>query len=393
MQFELWWLWALPVFFALGWAAARIDIQHVLRESRQLPRSYFRGLNFLINDQTDKAIESLLEIVKHDDPETLDLSFVLGNLFRRRGELERAIRMHGSLLERDDLGAEQRLRALHELAQDYHKAGLLDRAESYYRQLLTTAYRASSLVFLLQLYEQEREWLKAIEVARELAEDQGQSRSKEIAQFYCEQAAIEMAQGQSEQAAEHLSSALSVNRLCVRANLLLGDIAAQAGQLDQALHSWRRIESQQPLYLHMLVDRLLKLYRQRGELTAGIALLKDFLQKYPTPDLLAGVYQAMLEVEGPAAAYALVRDELRRNPSMTGLDKLIEVQLMQAPPERQGDLQLVKALVHQHTRRVAFYRCGHCGFMARQFYWQCPACNNWETFPPRRKEEDVLNAN
>lgn len=392
MEFELWWLWALPLFFALGWLAARIDIQHVLRESKQLPRSYFRGLNFLINDQTDKAIDSLLEIIKHDDPETLDLSFVLGSLFRRRGELERAIRMHNSLLEREDLGEELRLRALHELAQDYHKAGLLDRAEEYFRRLLNTPYRVSSLVFLLQLYEQEREWLKAVEVARELAEEQNQPRHKEIAQFYCEQAAVEMAQSRTEQARDYLDKALASNRQCVRANVLLGDLYWQNGEADTALQYWRRIESQQPLYLHMVVERLLRVFRHKGQLVAGISLLRDYLQKYPTPDLLEALYQAVLESEGGQAAYALVRDELRRNPSLTGLDRLLEVQLMQASGEKQADLQLVKNLVHQHSRRVAFYRCGHCGFMARQFYWQCPACNNWETFPPRRKEEEVIHA-
>src|SRR5437870_9585726 len=135
MDFELWWLLPLlPLFFSLGWIAARIDIKHLLRESRALPLSYFKGLNFLLNEQPDKAIEAFIEVVKVD-PETIELHFALGSLFRRRGEYDRAIRMHQNLLERADLADEQRVIALAELGQDYLKAGILDRAEEVFKKL------------------------------------------------------------------------------------------------------------------------------------------------------------------------------------------------------------------------------------------------------------------
>src|ERR1700754_4129723 len=148
MEFDLWWLIAFPIFFGLGWLAARIDIKQLLVESRALPRSYFKGLNFLLNEQPDKAIEAFIEVVKVD-PQTIELHFALGSLFRRRGEVERAIRMHQNLVERPDLAPDRKLAALFELAQDYFKAGLLDRAEELFLKLDNTAYAEQALRFLL----------------------------------------------------------------------------------------------------------------------------------------------------------------------------------------------------------------------------------------------------
>src|SRR5918911_3537817 len=189
-DFELWWLLPIPVlFFAMGWVAARIDIKHLLRESRALPTSYFRGLNFLINQQPDKAIEAFIEVVKVD-PQTVELHFALGNLFRRRGELDRAIRMHQNLVERPDLQDDQKIAALFELAQDYLKAGLLDRAEELFLKLDGTPHAEPALKFLLEIYQQEKDWQKAIGVAEKLEAVTGRSHQKEIANYYCELASI-----------------------------------------------------------------------------------------------------------------------------------------------------------------------------------------------------------
>src|SRR3954470_24721219 len=207
MDFELWWLFGFALFFGLGWLAARIDIKHLLSESRQLPRSYFKGLNFLLNEQPDKAIEALIEVVKVDK-ETIELHFALGNLFRRRGETERAIRMHRNLLERGDLDEAQRLQAMHELGQDYLKAGLLDRAEESFARLRDTVYRGEALRFLLDIYQQEKDWDKAIGIARELEKDTGNSWQKEIANYYCEMAVHEANHSRPEDAQQHLSEAL-----------------------------------------------------------------------------------------------------------------------------------------------------------------------------------------
>jgi lipopolysaccharide assembly protein B len=386
MDFELWWLFGFALFFGLGWLAARIDIKHLLSESRQLPRSYFRGLNFLLNEQPDKAIEAFIEVVKVD-PETIELHFGLGSLFRRRGETERAIRMHKNLLERSDLGQEQRLHAMVELGQDYLKAGLLDRAEEVFVKLKDSPHRSAALKFLLEIYQQEKDWLKAIDIARELERNTGESWQKEIANFYCELAASEATHSRPEEAKRYLGEALAVHRKCVRANIVLGDIAAAAGDPAGAIEAWKRIEQQNPVYLALVAQRLLDTHRALGRAGEGLTLLRGWLGAWPSLDLLDVAFQSTLDVEGTEAAYKLVKDELRRNQTLLGLDKLLEAQVLVAPPERRHDLELVRNLVHNHTRRLARYRCDNCGFKARQFYWHCPACGGWETYPPKRTEE------
>lgn len=154
--FDYWQLLLIPVFFALGWAAARVDMRQVVHESRSLPRSYFQGLNFLLNEQPDKAIDSFLEVAKVDS-QTVELHFALGNLFRRRGETERAIRMHQNLIDLPDLDDKVRLQALSELGQDYLKAGLLDRAEEIFNKLLGTSFEEEAKRNLLEIYQVEKE--------------------------------------------------------------------------------------------------------------------------------------------------------------------------------------------------------------------------------------------
>src|SRR5213594_651712 len=367
MDFELWWLFGFALFFGLGWLAARVDIKQLLSESRQLPRSYFKGLNFLLNEQPDKAIEAFIEVVKVD-PETVELHFALGSLFRRRGETERAIRMHRNLLERPDLGGEQRLHAMVELGQDYLKAGLLDRAEEMFLKLNSSPHRAEALKFLLEIYQQE----------------------KEIANYYCELALSEVTHSRPEGAKRHLEAALAAHRKCVRANIILGDVAAASGDHDGAIQAWKRIEQQNPAYLALVAQRLLESHRALGRTEEGLTLLRGYLANFPSLDLLDVAFQSTLDSEGPETAYKLVKDELRRNQTLLGLDKLLEAQLLVAPAERRHDLELVRNLIHSHTQRLARYHCENCGFKARQFYWHCPACGGWETYPPRRNEEFEL---
>jgi lipopolysaccharide biosynthesis regulator YciM len=387
MEFEYWWLVALPIFFGLGWLAARVDIRHLVYQSRALPRSYFKGLNFLLNEQPDKAIESFIEVVKVD-PETVELHFALGSLFRRRGEYDRAIRMHQNLVERPDLGAEQKVAALLELAQDYLKAGIFDRAEELFARLEQGPHAGEARRHLLDIFQQEKQWQKAMDMARLLEADSGESRAKEIAQFQCELAATEATHSRPDAARKLLESALEGNRKSVRASVQLGDLERAAGMLERAIDSWKRVEQQDPAYLALVAQRLLDAYRETGRLEEGLTLLTGYLERYPSLDLLDTVFQYTLDAKGAEAAYKLVRDELRRNPTLLGLDRLLEAQIIaDAHPERRRDLELVKNLVHSHTRRLARYRCEACGFKARQFYWHCPGCGGWETYPPRRTEE------
>ncbi|GBG02721.1 lipopolysaccharide assembly protein B [Azospira sp. I13] len=383
IEFEYWQLLLFPLFFVLGWAAARIDIKHLVKESRALPRSYFQGLNFLLNEQPDKAIEAFIEVVKVD-PQTVELHFALGNLFRRRGETERSIRMHQSLIDRTDLAPELKLQALSELGQDFLKAGLLDRAEEVFVRLRGTSRDEEAKRNLLEIYQQEKDWQKAIAIGKEMPE---YATQKEIANYYCELAAGEMMNSRPDSARQYLDSALALHRNCVRASVLQGDLLLQGGDLPGAIEAWKRIESQNPSYLAIVARKLQDAYLAQGERDAGLQLLRGYLTSYPSLDLLDTVFQLVMEAEGPEGAYRLVRDELRRNPTMLGLDRLLEAQLAGTPPEKRQDMELVRNLVHNHTRRLARYRCDNCGFKARQFYWRCPACGGWETYPPRRTEE------
>src|SRR5438270_8576521 len=240
MEFETWWLLAIPVFFGLGWIAARVDIHQLLSESRSLPRGYFKGLNFLLNEQPDKAIDAFIEVVKLD-PETVELHFALGNLFRRRGETERAIRVHQNLLARPDLPLEHQMHAQYELGQDYLKAGLLDRAEESFNKLVDTQYSVQARRAVLEIYQREKEWTRAIDAARALQESGAGGRQTEIAQFYCELAQDELVHTHPDAAMAELEKAWAADRKNVRATMLMGDAYLAKGDIENALLTWRRV--------------------------------------------------------------------------------------------------------------------------------------------------------
>jgi lipopolysaccharide biosynthesis regulator YciM len=386
MDFELWWLLPIPaLFFALGWVAARIDIKHLLTESRALPLSYFRGLNFLLNEQPDKAIESFIEVVKVD-PQTIDLHFALGSLFRRQGETERAIRMHQNLLDRPTLPADKRTMATYELAQDFHRAGLLDRAEALFRKLDDSPFEHSALSHLISIYETEKDWPKAIAATQRMELLAKQPYYKEIAQYHCELAQAALLRSDTAAATTELERALAMHRACTRANLIAGDLAGQAGDWRAAVDTWQRIESQNPAFLALAADRFADAFRRLDDLPTGIRLLRNYQAQYPSLDLLNALFTLTLEHEGPAVAATLIKDELARNPTLIGLDRLLEAQLLASPTELRHDLTLVKGLVGQHIKRLGLYKCDSCGFRARQYYWRCPGCQKWETYSPKRTE-------
>jgi lipopolysaccharide biosynthesis regulator YciM len=391
MDFELWWLLGIPVFFGLGWLAARVDINQLVSESRALPRGYFKGLNFLLNEQPDKAIDAFIEIVILD-PETVELHFALGNLFRRRGETERAIRVHQNLLARPDLPPEQRTQAQFELGEDYLKAGLLDRAEENFNYLIDTPYGAQAGRALLEIYQREKEWTRAIEAAQSLQQSGAGGRQREIAQFYCELAQDELVRSQADAAMKLLEQALAADRKSVRATMLMGDAYLLKEDIEGALAAWRRVEHQSVPHVALVAKRLMDGHERVGRMREGVNLLRAYLAEAPSIDLLEVVFKGVLDLDGVEAANRLVSDELRRTPTLLGLDKFLEARLMNAPAEIQPELTVVKTLVHSYTQKLARYQCSHCGFKARQFYWQCPGCNRWETYPPRRTEElNVMN--
>ncbi|WP_373991065.1 lipopolysaccharide assembly protein LapB [Duganella sp. BuS-21] len=391
MELELWWLLGIPVFFGLGWVAARVDIRQLLSESRTLPRGYYKGLNFLLNDQADKAVDAFIDIVRLD-PESAEMHFALGSLFRRRGETERAIRIHQNLLARPDLPQEQKDQARYELGMDYLKAGLLDRAEETFNVLLNGQYAVQARRALLEIFQREKEWPRAIEAAIGLQEAGAGSRQKEIAQFYCELAQDALVQMHPDEALALLEKSLQADRVNVRATMLSGDAQLAQGDIEGALQTWRRVEQISVPHVALVAQRLMDGYRKVGRPQEGVNLLKSYLEQASSIDLVEVVYKAVLELDGVEAAKQLVGDELRRTPTLLGLDKFLEARLMDAPASVMPELSMVKNLVHSYTQKLARYQCGQCGFKARQFYWQCPGCSRWESYPPRRTEElNVMN--
>ncbi|MEQ1813504.1 MAG: lipopolysaccharide assembly protein LapB, partial [Candidatus Nitrotoga sp.] len=217
-----------------------------------------------------------------------------------------------------------------------------------------------------------------------------QSYSQHTANFYCELATAEIEEKQIDMARVHLEQALQANPNAVRATIMSGDLSNAAQDYVQAIAIWQRVEQQNAQYLPMVAERLLQAYRKSNRADEGIAKLQDYLKFHPSLDLMNVLFEAILQRDGVEEAYKLVRDELQRNPTLLGLDKLLEARLLEASVEHRADVEMVKKLVHQRTRSLAMYRCGNCGFKARHFYWHCPACYGWETYSPRRSEESGL---
>ena len=407
MMFETWWLLALPIVFGLGWMAARFDLRQLISEQGALPRSYFKGLNFLLNEQPDKAIDAFIEVARLD-PETTELHFALAALFRRRGETERAIRVHQNLANRPDLPDTEREHALFELGQDFLRAGLLDRAEESLRRLMTGPYAASAKRVLLELYEVEKEWQKAIEAARELEGLEDKRYSVQIAQFCCELAQDALQRKRPEEAVKWLNQASVEHPANVRAPILLGDVAMAAGDARGALGHWLGIERQDASYLPLVADRVVKAYATLGEQGTALQWLRGLLKGNLAAELLDTAYRTELETNGPEAATVLMREQLRRQPTLQALTKYFDAQAQQVaaqapalaearlaageageevePGAQAKEITAIRDLLQLRTRNLARYTCRECGFRARLFYWQCPGCNRWETYAPRRSE-------
>ncbi|MFM1991083.1 MAG: lipopolysaccharide assembly protein LapB [Pseudomonadota bacterium] len=389
MEFELWWLIVIPLFFALGWVASRIDARHLIRQSSRLPDAYFKGLNFLLNEQPDKAIDAFVDVVKLD-PETVELHFALGNLFRRRGETDRAIRVHQSLVARTDLQREQRDHALFELGQDFLRAGLLDRAEDAFNRLEGSSYAGAALRHRLDLAQMVRDWPRAIELAQRLQRDAGAEHPGLVAHFHCELAQQALAgtePDRAERARRELDRALAAGGAHPRPWLLRGEAAFAADDFDGAIDAWSELARLSPAHLALTGERWLQAHERVGRLDAGLARLEVVQAEHPSVDALRALAQARARRDGVQPAIAWLREALARSPSLLGLETLIELrkQAGSADPAT-SDVALAGTLIRKQAERLSRFVCGHCGFKARRFYWQCPACNHWDSYPPRRTE-------
>ncbi len=390
------WLLLLPVMFGIGWLASRWDLRLENRmderERMRQQRSTFKGLSLLLNEQPDQAIETLVKIAQLD-PETIELHFALGSLFRRRGETERAIRVHQHLADRDDLKPRDRDHAAYELGRDFLRAGLLDRAEASLNRVGDGKFAAPAKESLLEMYQIERDWTKAIIAATELEGLQGKSHHTEIAQFHCELGQEALRRKDLPALEQSIALALQAVPNHARALILQGDYFMAMERPVQAIEVWAIVANTHPSYMHLLADRWMAAHAALDKADVGLTALCDLLKTQASGELLDIVQKHMMQIRGAQSTEAMLVDVMQHSPSLSALSKLAQTRLVLAEsngtPERISDLQATLSLLKQRSTSLARYTCGNCGFRARRFYWQCPGCNHWEAYSPRRSEGAV----
>ena len=387
LQIETWWLFALPIVFALGWVGARWDMRLEKRENEierlAQQKSTFKGLNLLLNEEPDKAIDALVQIAQLD-PETTELHFALGSLFRRRGETERAIRVHQHLANREDLPSRHRDHAAYELGRDFLRAGLLDRAETSLNRVSTDSkYGIPAKESLLEMYQVEKDWAKAIISSNELEVLQGKSRQKEIAHFNCELAEEALRRKDIATAERHINLAMQSVPNHPRATILQGDCLVAQNQLEKAISAWALIAQNHPAYLALVADRWIDVHKALSKADEGLQVLVDALKTQAGGELLDITFKHVMALRGVPQAEALMTDVMRHTPSLSAMALRVQARLTLAEvAQNDKAAQEFKAsygLLKQRTNTLARYTCGNCGFRARRFYWQCPGCNHWES--------------
>ncbi len=371
----------LPLAAGSGWLAGRYD--HKRQDARKdLPSAYFKGLNFLLNEQADKAIEIFIKVLEVNS-ETVETHLALGSLFRRRGEVERAIRVHQNIIARPALDRNQRARALLELGQDYLKAGLLDRAENLFLELAEIRlHNQEALKLLMHIYQQERDWEKAISVCRRLGRAGGPGFADVIAQYYCELAEEAYGRSDYDGAREEARRALQSDRGCVRASIVLGNVEAALGRHKEAIRAWRRVESQNVVYLGEVAEPLARSFQALGDEEGLYRFFEQALNRHPDVSLMLALADVVERHKGVREAEAFVVTWLRRKPSVLGLNRLIGLHIAQASGPAREDLVILKGIIERIVGARRRYRCHECGFAAQSLYWQCPGCHGWNTMMP-----------
>ena len=391
----LWLLLLLPLAVASGWYASRREMAKRSKDAAfNLPSAYFKGLNFLLNEQPDKAIEVFLKVLEVDS-ETVEMHLTLGNLFRRRGELERATRIHQNIIARPNLSDSQRLQALFELAQDYFKAGLFDRAESLFLELADVPNHAEhALRYLSQLYEQEKEWENAISATQRLQKYSEKDISPIIAQYYCELADIAVEKQDYRQARIYVNSALDVDPNSTRATIQLGNLEFEMGDYPNAIKVWSRIEEQDPRYLGEVIDKIVVAYRKIKDDDGLWEFLSKALDDYGGPKLLSAQVEEIEHRKGRNEAVNFLTDWLRKHPSLHGLRSLVNLKQNDLESSSSGtDLEPLQALLVNLFDTDGLYRCRQCGFTGRTLHWQCPGCKGWYMQAPITNENLLRQSN
>ena len=391
MDFDLGWiLLGLPVAFVLGWLASRFDLRQMRLENRRAPKAYFKGLNFLLNEQQDQAIDAFIEAVQ-SDPDTSELHFALGNLFRRRGEYERAVRVHEHLLSRGDLSAADRNRAQYALALDYLKAGLLDRADAALQKLEGTAFEPQARLALLANYERSRDWTQAAQAAQKLENSNHGNFSARLSHYLCEQASVHVAAKAHSPAMTLLQQAIATAPSAPRPRIDLARVQSDMGEPGAAFDTLAQALHAAPAATPLLASQLAQSAIASGQPGTALDMLKTSYAAAPSLDVLEAIVTLETAVNGPpsgssgpsaSARHWYVR-HLEREPSLVAAAKWIAGEKLE---HEQFHPQVQRALDHA-VKPLTRYRCAACGFEPKQHFWQCPGCQAWDSYPARRIEE------
>lgn len=376
----------LPIAAAYGWYMGnRSAQQDKQKQSNQISRQYVAGLNLLLSDQSDKAVDHFIELLQVDD-ETIDTHLALGNLFRSRGEVDRAIRIHQNLISRSGLTIDQKNIALQQLAKDYMASGLLDRAEKIFEQLVDEPdHREAALQQLVAIYQQTREWHKAIHYAHLLVKMGRQRMRHTIAHFWCELAMLEKADGNNSKALQHFKKALSEDSNCVRASIALGKLYLENEDYQKTIAHLEQVIDQDVDFVSEILPTLAECYHKTGQQQALVEFLRLCIDKKAGVSSELMLAQLVAQHDGVGAAQELLTQQLVANPTMKGFYRLMDYHLAEAEEGRaKQSLSTLQQMVGEQLKTKPHYRCRKCGFSTHSMYWHCPSCKGWGYIKPIR---------
>ncbi|HDG7877300.1 TPA: lipopolysaccharide assembly protein LapB [Klebsiella quasipneumoniae] len=376
----------LPVAAAYGWYMGRRSAQQSKQDdASRLSRDYVAGVNFLLSNQQDKAVDLFLDMLK-EDTGTVEAHLTLGNLFRSRGEVDRAIRIHQSLMESASLTYDQRLLAVQQLGRDYMAAGLYDRAEDMFKQLVDeTDFRLGALQQLLQIYQATSDWQSAIEVAERLVKLGKEKHRGEIANFWCELALQQMAANDLDKAMALLKKGAAADRNSARVSIMMGRVWMEKGDYAKAVESLERVIDQDKELVGETLEMLQTCYQQLGKADEWEVFLRRCVEENAGATAELMLAQILEQREGVEAAQNYVTRQLERHPTMRVFHKLMDYHLNEAEEGRAKEsLGVLRNMVGEQVRSKPRYRCQKCGFTAHTLYWHCPSCCSWATIKPIR---------
>lgn len=376
----------LPIAAAYGWYMGNRNARHERqKQSHHLSRQYVTGLNLLLSDQSDKAVDHFIELLQVDS-ETIDTHLALGNLFRSRGEVDRAIRIHQNLIARPNLTVEQRNLAMQQLAKDYMVAGFFDRAEKIFEELVEEPeHREAALQQLVTIYQQTREWSKAIARASALVKLGKNKLKPDIAHYWCELAMGEITDSKLDKAKQHLKRALAVDKNCVRANIISARLFIDQKNDKAAVKQLEQVLEQDADFVSEALPLIVECYERLDKEVALLQFLQLAIEKGAGVSAELMLSDLIARHEGPILAQSFMTKQLVKNPTMKGFYRLMDYHLEEAEDGRAKDsLTTLQSLVGEQLKLKPHYRCRKCGFATHSLYWHCPSCKGWGSIKPIR---------